>query len=179
MTEFHEFRRIKSTRKDHRCESCPRPIPKGSRATYISGKSEGELYSFHQHEDCHAAAAAYANLHGLYGEEWPWFAEDPDLLKEATPFLIDEFPEVAERLGIEIPERTEEQKQRARNRWALMRAETSRANAARRESQASIRLVKAKDAHDEAYAELTRANAALREAENAVNAQVAGDEIQK
>lgn len=43
---FQSETKIKSTRKDHKCDGCLEIIPKGSEAVRGSGIFEGEFYSY-------------------------------------------------------------------------------------------------------------------------------------
>lgn len=45
MVEFQESRKVKKTRKDHRCTICCRKIPKGFSCWHFTGKAEGKFFS--------------------------------------------------------------------------------------------------------------------------------------
>lgn len=98
--DFHSNRTIKATRKAYECEQCGRKVDIGSPAIYGAGRFEGYFYTQHTHVECHAAAIAYAELSGLWGEEFPWFQHmDRDI--DWTDWLLENHPIVAERLGLE------------------------------------------------------------------------------
>lgn len=46
MSDFYNERKVKKTRKDHKCFGCREKLPKGSMAFYISGVYEGD-FSFY------------------------------------------------------------------------------------------------------------------------------------
>lgn len=100
MSDFHTQRSIKATRRDHVCDQCNKPIPKGSPADYGSGKYDGYIYSCYCHVECHAAASEYAEQNGLYGEDWPWFQHMENGEYEHHDWLLEQHPIVAERLGL-------------------------------------------------------------------------------
>lgn len=96
---FYSSRHVKA-RKSHHCEQCPVPIDIGTEHIYSCGNYEGDFYTHRQHLECNAAASAYAHLHGLYGDEWPWF-HDGEICSEpeARKWMKDNHPLVYERLG--------------------------------------------------------------------------------
>ena len=97
MADFGNLETIKSSRKAHDCEQCGRTIPVGSGYVLSSGRYEGEFYSSAMHEDCFQAANDFADEHGLWGEEWPWF-QHGDFEREDKDWVIKNYPEVAKRL---------------------------------------------------------------------------------
>lgn len=100
MSDFHAESFVASARKRRFCEQCGRPIEPGSPYRRGAGSYDGEMYSHATHLECHEAAQAYARLHRLWGEDYPWFQHmDLDLDDEA--WLLKEHPVVAARLGIE------------------------------------------------------------------------------
>jgi hypothetical protein len=102
IDDFHSGRTIKATRKQHVCEQCGRKIETGSPAHYAAGRFDGYFYTQHVHIECQAAATAYAELNGLWGEDFPWFQHaDRDMRADFGPWLLDHHPIVAERLNIE------------------------------------------------------------------------------
>jgi hypothetical protein len=103
IDDFHSGRTIKATRKPHECEQCGRKIEVGSSAHYAAGRFDGYFYTQHVHIECQAAATAYAELNGLWGEDFPWFQHmDRDV--DWTGWLLEHHPIVAERLNIERQE---------------------------------------------------------------------------
>jgi hypothetical protein len=103
MSDYGKTRQIKSTRKEHGCEGCNHKIPGGSPAVYAFGRWDGYTYSYHRHIECAAAQDAFAEEHGMGGEEYPWFNHCELTLEEATPFLLEHHPIVAQRLGLVGP----------------------------------------------------------------------------
>jgi hypothetical protein len=99
-SDFHSSKDIKSTRKENLCGQCGSKIPCGSQAKYSFGKYEGETYSVYTHVECADAAREFAELNGLWGEEYPWFQhmEDGDFGHRA--WLLEKHPIVAKRLNI-------------------------------------------------------------------------------
>ncbi len=98
-TDFHSTKDIRRTRKVHVCEQCNRPISFGSAAKYAAGKYEGDFYSMHMHVECHDAAQAFADLNGLWGEDFPWFQHMEDDEYDHRAWLLEHYPIVAARLG--------------------------------------------------------------------------------
>lgn len=103
-----KFRDVKATRKEHRCESCERPIPFGSPAKYWAGLIEGDFYALYQHVDCREAEVAW-NDHAEFAwdEHCPlWLlwddGRDPgffdDDVTDFHPTLQERWPEVYARL---------------------------------------------------------------------------------
>ncbi|MBX4889821.1 hypothetical protein [Rhizobium bangladeshense] len=100
MSNLHSDRMITAVRKHHYCEQCGRKIEPGSPAHYAFGNYFGDTYSNYTHVECHAAAHAYAELNGCWGEDYPWFQHmDRDI--DWTAWLLEHHPIVAERLNIE------------------------------------------------------------------------------
>ncbi|MDB5656129.1 MAG: hypothetical protein JWQ94_3742 [Tardiphaga sp.] len=82
----------------HACEQCGAPIKAGEIHADVAGMYAGDAYDYRIHLECEAAARAYAKLHGLYGEEWPWFQHQDDE-PEDWRWMLKEHPVVAKRLG--------------------------------------------------------------------------------
>lgn len=53
MSDFAEWKKV-NTRKPHVCNGCFVEIPVGSTVTYGSGKFEGDMFSVHLCDECHA-----------------------------------------------------------------------------------------------------------------------------
>lgn len=92
---------IVTGRKPYSCEQCGSEITIGEKHTAIAGSFCGDFYNYRIHFECEAAAKAYANLHGLYGEEWPWFQHQDDE-PEDWKWMLKEHPIVAKRLGWDV-----------------------------------------------------------------------------
>jgi hypothetical protein len=91
---------VKSTRKLHRCFTCRRDIQIGSTAVRWSGMSDGEFMSAIYHSDCREAELRLNALYGTSSNEWMSLYNHES---EDEAWLIDEFPAVADRLGIKDP----------------------------------------------------------------------------
>lgn len=102
--DFHISKVMKRTIEPHECEQCGTIIPPGSATLYSTGRYEGEFYSHHQHLECHEAAHAFATLNDLWNEEYPWFQHMERAEFDLDPWLLENHPVVAERLGIERQE---------------------------------------------------------------------------
>ncbi|MGJ7039172.1 hypothetical protein J2Y63_002427 [Shinella sp. BE166] len=100
MTDFWSSKSIKAVSKHHCCEQCGKRVEAGSRAEYTFGKYEGDVFGTYTHPECYAAANAYADLNGLYGEEYPWFQHMDETEHDLGPWLREHHPIVADRLGI-------------------------------------------------------------------------------
>lgn len=73
MSDFHCARVIKATRKSHWCEQCGKKIATGEPASYSAGSYFGDFYAIYAHVECGAAAHAFAEANGLWGDEYPCF----------------------------------------------------------------------------------------------------------
>ena len=90
---------IRRARRPHTCDQCMHKIKFGERyrrQVYI----DGELCTYRAHDDCDAAALRKQEL----GDYLPTY-DDPvnlrnDLCPEDYPWLLAEFPAVADRFGI-------------------------------------------------------------------------------
>lgn len=104
MSDLHFSRQIKAVRVKQRCEQCGTTILPGEPAHYAFGKYANETYSYYCHQECRLAGRAFAELNGLWGEDYPWFQhmEDGEFAHHA--WLLENHPIVAERMGIaEVP----------------------------------------------------------------------------
>ena len=52
MNDFYNARRVKKTRKDHKCTGCLTNIPKGSEAHYIVAVFEGDFGAYYTCNAC-------------------------------------------------------------------------------------------------------------------------------
>ncbi len=120
MSDFGSRTDVKRTRKLHGCYHCERDIAIGSPAVVMSGSYFGDFYSEYEHLECEVAAFAYAQMTGLWGEEFTRIADldEPSDME----WLIAEHPAVAER--IRAAERIEARKS-ADRAWRAM-SEASR-----------------------------------------------------
>lgn len=93
---------IRRARRQHICDQCCCRIRFGDsyrRQVYV----DGDLCTYRAHKDCDDAAARYANLAGLHPnwDDLPNLRDD--LTSEDYCWLLDEFPTVADRFGIQGP----------------------------------------------------------------------------
>ena len=101
MTNFHTSHVVKAGRKRYSCAQCGQRIDIGSPRVRSAGFYDGYFYVNHTHTECEDAALAYARLHRLWDEDYPWFQHmdvDPDDVK----WMLCEHPIVAARLGWEV-----------------------------------------------------------------------------
>ena len=103
MSDFHSERKISQTRKPHECQQCGKIIDAGMPAIKGSGSYFGDLYSQYEHIECYAAGRAYAKISGCWGEDYMWFQHGLEELEDKL-WLLDEYPVVAARLGLERAE---------------------------------------------------------------------------
>ena len=96
---FSGVRMIKSCRKACRCLQCNRIIEVGQPKATLSGVYEGDFYSCDEHPECYAAAEEYGSAPTWTSDARPMLCEDIDR-KYDGPWLLEEFPVVAARLGI-------------------------------------------------------------------------------
>ena len=90
---------VKAVRKRHRCEGCGKHIEIGEPAKRWAGMSDGDFVSVIYHPDFRAAEERMNELAGWrYGDDW--YLLNDDLGREDWPWLIEEFPAVAARMGI-------------------------------------------------------------------------------
>ena len=94
---FSEERTIKSVRKARPCCACNRMIEVGSPAVDWSGTHEGDFCHVSYHADCRAAEVAVNTVNQTFWDEWIGLQ---DLETDDYPLIIQDFPEVAGRLGI-------------------------------------------------------------------------------
>lgn len=91
-------------RKSKTCDQCMRLINVGDRyrkQVYV----DGELCTYRAHEDCDQAVMRYGEMAGLnYNYDEPINLRN-DLCREDYEWLLNEFPGVADRFGIQGPVR--------------------------------------------------------------------------
>ena len=89
------------SRKKYRCEHCQTAIEPHTRYYKQSGVLEGEFYTFRAHEDCEQAAHdIWGHAGSMWDEGIVLIAEYEAEPNETAAFLLAEYPDVAERLGI-------------------------------------------------------------------------------
>lgn len=57
-------------RKDHQCELCGYPIPKGTVHTARQGKDDGRVYTFRMHDFCETLTREWDEEEWEYSEPW-------------------------------------------------------------------------------------------------------------
>lgn len=57
-------------RKDHQCELCGYPIPKGTVHTARQGKDDGRAYTFRMHDFCESLTREWDEEEWEYSEPW-------------------------------------------------------------------------------------------------------------
>lgn len=87
-----------SARKRHLCDHCVQPIMTGQRYMRLRGIWDGAPGVFRAHEDCHFAAEEWRHNNDPMGDEGCLLTAD--IQREDHWWLVNEFPEVAERLEI-------------------------------------------------------------------------------
>lgn len=97
--DFHTNKDVKAARKAYRCEQCGTLIEVGQPYKRHSGVWEGDFYTQAAHPECHNASVAYANLHDLWGETFPFFQHMDDQEPEDWKWCCEVHPIVAKRLG--------------------------------------------------------------------------------
>tara|TARA_R100001132_G_C3272385_1_gene94389 strand:- start:3185 stop:3568 length:384 start_codon:yes stop_codon:yes gene_type:complete len=112
---FYRETPIKAVRKARRCTGCRKTIAVGEEALNCVGNSGDGFWSGTYHKDCREAEVALNDLHDIrYPDEWNNLADD--MPWEDWPWLIENFPAVAERMGI-TAERHDEIAEQHRVRW--------------------------------------------------------------
>lgn len=102
MSFFRE-RRVKATRKPHRCEHCGKGIAIGSPAIYCAGLTEdGDLMTFYGHVECREAEVDWNAQRGTFGDEfdWLWAIKDDDEAEDWITWLREKHPIAAEALDL-------------------------------------------------------------------------------
>lgn len=116
---FYSERTIKSVRKARVCNGCGHRIEVGETALGCAGHYDGDFWAAAYHHDCRKAELGLNDLHDVRpGNEWMNLGNDMDW--EDWPWLIEEFPAVAERMKI-TTERFEEvqaERERVSRAWA-------------------------------------------------------------
>jgi hypothetical protein len=96
---FYSERTIKSVRKARACQGCGVRIEAGETALGCSGHYDGQFWAGAYHHDCRTAETALNVLHDVrFGDEWMNLCNDMEW--EDWPWLIEEYPAVAERMKI-------------------------------------------------------------------------------
>ena len=109
---FYRERAIKSTRKERQCYGCCRTIAVGSEALECAGTGTDGFWSGTYHTDCRKAEIAFNDLKDYrWGDEWYALHE---IEFEDWDWLIDEFPAVADRMGITVEKHREAVERHAR-----------------------------------------------------------------
>ena len=70
MSGFDDFKMIKKTRKPHKCITCSRKIPIGSKAHNYIGTYEGEFQSWYQCDWCYWKLDSDDFSEGISGDEF-------------------------------------------------------------------------------------------------------------
>lgn len=78
MSDFGEGRWVVG-RKQHRCDACYGPIPKGEKHFNYCGKYGGDWQNWRMHEECHAA----------------WYADDSGEFVEGGFAMPDRVRQIA------------------------------------------------------------------------------------
>ncbi len=116
MTVLHEGP-VKATRKRHVCESCNQAIPIGRAATKWVGITDGQFYACYFHPECRVAEVAWNRMMRLGWDEWCNLANDLEI--DDWPWLLEEYPVVALRLGLSRVKYDEAMQERERCRAAF------------------------------------------------------------
>ena len=101
MTDFWTTTNIKATRKQHRCEWCGHTISVGHPAIRSSGVFDGEFQSRIAHTDCEEAVIQHHKICGMYGDDDLVDLSEIAGDRDNWPWLLEEFPAVAERFGVQ------------------------------------------------------------------------------
>lgn len=84
--------------KQHRCDSCQKPILVGEEYIRMAGKYEGEFWSGKNHPECRKAEIGLAQLHDLCGgEDWLFLH---NLEREDVEWVMEHHPEAYKRIEI-------------------------------------------------------------------------------
>lgn len=101
MADFWTTAAIKATRKTHRCEWCRTPIEQGRPAIRSTGVFDGEFQSRIAHVECEEAVIEYHSISGA--DPYDGLADLSDIIgeRENWTWLLEEYSEVAARIGLE------------------------------------------------------------------------------
>lgn len=111
---FYRERLVKAVRKARRCCACGQAIEVGQSALDCAGHYDGDFWSDTYHPDCRAAECQLNDLHGA--EEWMMLDE---IEWDDWPWLLEDHPAVAARMGITNARYDEavESERRCREAW--------------------------------------------------------------
>lgn len=135
---FYSERSIKAVRKARACNGCGVRLEVGEPALGCAGHYDGEFWSAAYHHDCRAAEIGLNDLHDVRpGYDWMNLADDMEW--EDWPWLIETFPDVAERMKIttERFEKVRDERESVRKAWAEIDRKRREEASARALSQAT------------------------------------------
>ena len=115
LPEFCEVKEIKKSKKPHRCCECGDTIPTGSSYVYISGKWDGEVSSFHQHQECAEACRsvrddisegciAFGHYTEWLGECFCWRPAWSSRMRAALVDLVKKHPRIKDQVRCYVVE---------------------------------------------------------------------------
>lgn len=87
----------RKARKQHRCDGCAQTIEVGSTYVRWAGTTDGDFSAASFHQDCRAAEIALNKLSGTDWDEWMGLQ---DMETDDWPWLLEDFPAIATRMGI-------------------------------------------------------------------------------
>ncbi len=95
---FYRETKIKAVRKARQCCGCCKTIDVGAPAVECASADSEGFWSGTYHAECRAAECAYNELKDYrYGDDW-WPLYEIEF--DDWPWLIEDFPAVADRMGI-------------------------------------------------------------------------------
>ena len=105
MTDFHHTNDVKATRKGHPCFECLITIPAGSPAVRVTGKYEGDFYSYTIHPDCQQAMETWTKVvYPASSESFEWYGlieEVSNVERSEAVAILADYPAVIERLWLD------------------------------------------------------------------------------
>lgn len=95
---FYRETVVKAVRKRHRCDGCGKHIEIGEPANRWAGMTDGDFGSVIMHPECREAEIKLNDILGTHsGDDWAGLL---DIESEDWPWLLEEHPVVAARMGI-------------------------------------------------------------------------------
>lgn len=111
---FYRERLVKAVRKERSCCGCGKLIEVGQSALDCAGHYQGDFWADSYHPECRVAECEINDLHGC--EEWMLLSE---IEWDDWPWLIEDHPIVAERMGVTTARYDEaiKRQRQARSYW--------------------------------------------------------------
>lgn len=99
MSDFYSCAKVRAA-KQHRCEQCRKPIEVGTMHWKSAQVHDGEFGGYREHFECRAAwSTLNYDIRDIPRYEGAPFLCDDEHDPDDRPWMVEQFPVVAERLG--------------------------------------------------------------------------------